>query len=41
MKRYINNKMDDNEYLLNKSTNIPTLPGLTKDYTAQKQQQIL
>ena len=33
--------MTDNEYLLNKSTNIAALPGLTKDYASQKQQTIL
>ncbi len=38
MKRNLNNKMDDNEYFLNKSTNIAALPGLTKDYAAKKQQ---
>ncbi len=33
--------MDDNQYLLNKSGHVPALPGLTKDFAAQKQQRIL
>lgn len=33
--------MSDEEYLLNRSGNIPALPGLSRDYKSEKQHKIL